>query len=55
MGCLGRLRVVGAPLLVALVATILAPAGPTDAQVLYGSLVGRVSDTSQAVVPGAMM
>ncbi len=28
-------------------------AGPADAQVLYGSVVGRVSDTSQAVVPGA--
>ena len=39
--------------LAALAAALLAGAGPTDAQVLYGSIVGRVSDTSQAVVPGA--
>ena len=34
-------------------AVLLVPAAPTGAQVLYGSLVGRVTDTSQAGVPGA--
>ena len=32
---------------------LLSASSPAGAQVLYGSLVGRVSDTSQAVVPGA--
>jgi hypothetical protein len=42
------------PLVGALLAsTILALAAPAGAQVLYGSLVGRVSDASQAVAPGA--
>jgi hypothetical protein len=36
-----------------LVGAIVALAGAGIAQVLYGSLVGRVSDTSGAVVPGA--
>jgi hypothetical protein len=40
-------------LLAVLLLAVLAPAVPTAAQVLYGSLVGRVSDTSLAVVPGA--
>ena len=31
----------------------LALAGPSDAQVLYGSLVGNVADSSGAAVPGA--
>lgn len=50
---LGRLRPAGPLLVAAAVVAFLALSGPTDAQVLYGSLVGRVSDTSQAVVPGA--
>ncbi|MCG6928472.1 MAG: TonB-dependent receptor [Acidobacteria bacterium] len=40
-------------LLATLVVTILALAGPADAQVLYGSIVGDVVDTSGAAVPGA--
>ncbi len=40
-------------LLAVLVAALLALAGPSDAQVLYGSLVGNVADTSGATVPGA--
>jgi hypothetical protein len=39
----------------ALALAFLALAGPASAQVLYGSLVGRVSDTSQAVVPAAQV
>jgi len=41
------------PLLAVLVAAVLALAGPSEAQVLYGSVVGSVSDTSQAAVAGA--
>jgi hypothetical protein len=40
-------------LLAVLVAALLALAGPSDAQVLYGSVVGNVVDTSQAAVAGA--
>jgi hypothetical protein len=36
-----------------LVVAILTLAGPADAQVIYGSMVGNVSDTSAAAVPGA--
>ena len=36
-----------------LVAALLALAGPSDAQVLYGSIVGNVTDTTDASVPGA--
>jgi Carboxypeptidase regulatory-like domain/TonB dependent receptor-like, beta-barrel len=32
---------------------LLALTGPSDAQILYGSVVGNVTDTSQAGVPGA--
>jgi hypothetical protein len=42
------------PLLAILAAAGLwALAGPSDAQILYGSVVGNVTDTSQAAVPGA--
>jgi hypothetical protein len=40
-------------LLAVLVAALLALAGPAGAQVLYGTLVGNVADTSGAAVPGA--
>ena len=40
-------------LLATLVVAILALAGPADAQVLYGSIVGNVTDSSQAATPGA--
>ena len=43
----------GRLLLPPLLGAILALAGPAGAQVLYGSLVGRVTDASQAVVPSA--
>src|SRR5262245_49871151 len=36
-----------------LLAALLALAGGVEAQVLYGSLVGRVSDAGEAAVPGA--
>ena len=51
MRCLNGRRT-GVPL-ATLVVTILALAGPADAQVLYGSIVGDVVDTSGAAVPGA--
>ena len=41
------------PQIAVLSAALLALAGRAEAQVLYGSLVGRVSDASQAAVPGA--
>ena len=40
-------------LLAFLVAALLAPGRPSDAQVLYGSIVGNVADTSKAGTPGA--
>ena len=40
-------------LLAFLVAALLAPAGRSEAQVLYGSLVGNVADSTKAPVPGA--
>ena len=51
--CLKDRRSTGLSLLALLVVAILALAGPADAQVLYGSIVGNVTDTSQASVPGA--
>jgi hypothetical protein len=53
MRCLNKSRPAGLPLIAALVAITLALAGPCDAQVLYGSLVGNVVDTSQAAVSEA--
>ncbi len=53
MRCLNGRRTTGLPLLALLVVAILALAGPSDAQVLYGSIVGHVTDPSQASVPGA--
>jgi hypothetical protein len=44
-----HLRVAGATLILVL----LAAAVPASAQVLYGSIVGRVTDSSSGVVPGA--
>jgi hypothetical protein len=41
------------PHLALLAVALLALAAPSDAQVLYGSLVGNVTDTTQASVPGA--
>ena len=41
------------PLLAALALALLVPAGRSDAQVLYGSVVGNVSDNTKAAVPGA--
>ena len=41
------------PLLATLALVLLVPAGRSDAQVLYGSVVGTVADTSKAAVPGA--
>ena len=50
---LGR-RPTRIPLLVILVAAgVWALAGPSDAQILYGSVVGNVTDSSRAGVPGA--
>ena len=46
-------RPTGLAFLAVLVAALLALAGPAGAQVLYGSLVGNVADTSGATVPGA--
>ena len=43
----------GLVLLAVLVVSILALAGPADAQILYGTLVGNVTDSSGAAVPGA--
>ncbi|HVQ30241.1 MAG TPA: carboxypeptidase-like regulatory domain-containing protein, partial [Vicinamibacteria bacterium] len=40
-------------LLLLVVAALLAPAAPSEAQVLYGSLVGSVADSTKAPVPGA--
>lgn len=40
-------------LLAVVVMAILALAAPSDAQILYGSVVGNVTDSSQAGVPGA--
>ena len=50
---LGPHRTAALPQLAVLAIAILALAGPADAQVLYGSIVGNVTDTSQASVPGA--
>ena len=36
-----------------LVAAVLALAGRSDAQVLYGSLIGNLADSTKAAVPGA--
>jgi hypothetical protein len=52
MRSLCSVRPIKLPLLAILVVTLATLSGPADAQVLYGSLVGRVSDTSLAVVPG---
>ena len=41
------------PLLATLALALLVPAGRSDAQVLYGSVVGNVSDNTKAAVPGA--
>ena len=46
-------RTAGLPVLAIPVVAILALTGPADAQVLYGSIVGNVTDPSQASVPGA--
>jgi hypothetical protein len=46
-------RPTGLAFLAVLVAALLALAGLADAQVLYGTLVGNVADTSGATVPGA--
>jgi hypothetical protein len=53
MRCLNGRRTTGLPLLALLVVAILALAGPSDAQVIYGSIVGTVTDTSAAATPGA--
>ena len=53
MRCLKDRRSMGLSLLAILVVAILAFALPADAQVLYGSIVGNVSDSSQAAIPGA--
>src|SRR5262249_4189157 len=41
--------------LVALLFTLSAPAVPVAAQVLYGSLVGNVTDSTGSAVPGAIV
>jgi hypothetical protein len=41
------------PQIAVLSAVLLVPAGRAEAQVLYGSIVGRVSDASESAVPGA--
>jgi len=46
-------RTTALPILATLVVAILALAGPADAQVLYGSIVGTVTDSSGAAIPGA--
>ena len=46
-------RSAGLALLAVVVVAILALAGPSDAQILYGSVVGNVTDSSHAGVPGA--
>jgi hypothetical protein len=51
--CLGSFRRAGLSRLAVLVAVLAAMAGPAQAQVLYGSLVGHVADASHAGVPGA--
>ena len=51
--CLKDRRSTGRSLLATLVVATLAFAGPADAQVLFGSIVGTISDTSEASVPGA--
>jgi hypothetical protein len=53
MRCLDGRRPTWLPLLAVAVAALLASAVPTDAQVLYGSIVGTVTDASGAAVPGA--
>jgi Carboxypeptidase regulatory-like domain len=49
----GSRRPAWLPEIAVLSAALLAPAGRAEGQVLYGSIVGRVSDTSQAAVAGA--
>jgi len=53
MRCRESRRPTQLSLLAALAAGLLALAGPADAQILYGTLVGNVTDSSQAGVPGA--
>src|SRR6266481_5772655 len=53
MKCLDGRRSARLPLLAALALALLVPAGRSDAQVLYGSVVGNVSDNTKAAVPGA--
>jgi hypothetical protein len=53
MRCLDGRRPTWLPLLAVAVAVLLASAVPGDAQVLYGSIVGTVTDASGAAVPGA--
>jgi hypothetical protein len=52
MKYLGR-RPTGLAFLAVLVAALVVLAGPSSAQVLYGSLVGSVTDPTHAAVPGA--
>ncbi len=53
MTCLGSRRSMRLPLVGTLALAFLAPAGRSDAQVLYGSIVGNVADSTKAAVPGA--
>jgi len=53
MASLNGRRPTGLPLVAALIVALVALAVPSDAQVLYGSIVGSVADASQAAVPGA--
>ncbi len=53
MRCLNGRRSMVGPLLALAVVAILALPGPAHAQVLSGTLVGDVVDSSQAAVPGA--
>ncbi len=53
MKCLDGRRPARLRLLAALALALLVPAGRSDAQVLYGSVVGNVSDNTKAAVPGA--
>jgi len=53
MRCLDGRGPARLPLLATLALAFLVPAGRSDAQVLYGSVVGNISDNSKAAVPGA--
>jgi hypothetical protein len=53
MRCLDGRRPKWLPHLALAAVALLVLAGPSDAQVLYGSIVGNVTDSTQAPVPGA--